>query len=466
MIPAPDGSSCALGSVAVTPDPGLLSADPDAMRSAATTLIAQGRTLDTVGKSARHVSSALVAEWKGSAALDFEGHMNDMTSYVPAAAESMAGLYLALNTLAGQIEEAQTLARQAMSMAVTANASMQSFVQAHASSTTPLTTGQVNQVDSIAGQQSQAVNLMDQANQMARRAWAGAAAAFDMVTAQSMSVTNQAVAVNVAQFSKYIDQQGINQLFIMEAQAADGFGDGGYVEGEDGEVMVEGDALGEPLSEFPELPAELQALQGEKVDGEKIDPAVAADAEAMGVAVGWSNSMSIEQAYEEAALDPATSGLMAGSNLWGDTGPAGFQDSYWDPKANGGKGDWKWPPNRGADRSAGVEPDMPMHAGESIDRFGGNSGTFFSPAGTPFGERSLPPTSLLPDSNGNSPYHSYVLTSNWDQPDPAYRAQTSIIAPDFNQPGGGIQIEFINKATGEPASVNELLKAGYLEPGS
>lgn len=61
-----------------------------------------------------------------------------------------------------------------------------------------------------------------------------------------------------------------------------------------------------------------------------------------------------------------------------------------------------------------------------LDRYGPDSGNFLSPAGTPYGQRSLPP-----DTNPND-YHVYEVI----KPLPVQSGQ---IAAWFGQPGGGVQ---------------------------
>ena len=64
--------------------------------------------------------------------------------------------------------------------------------------------------------------------------------------------------------------------------------------------------------------------------------------------------------------------------------------------------------------------------GTRVDRYGSEKGQFLSPAGTPYGQRSLPP-----DTNPND-YHVYEVI----KPLPVQSGQ---IAAWFGQPGGGVQ---------------------------
>ena len=71
-----------------------------------------------------------------------------------------------------------------------------------------------------------------------------------------------------------------------------------------------------------------------------------------------------------------------------------------------------------------VSKSIPV--GTRLDRYGPANGNFLSPAGTPYGQRSLPP-----DTNPND-YHVYEVI----KPLPVQSGQ---IAAWFGQPGGGVQ---------------------------
>ena len=86
----------------------------------------------------------------------------------------------------------------------------------------------------------------------------------------------------------------------------------------------------------------------------------------------------------------------------------------------------KWPENGGA---ADNWSSNTLNPGDVIDRYGKTSGHYASPEGTPFEQRSLPATSK------DLPYDAYkVLTP--------LNVKSSVIAPAFGQPGGGIQYLF------------------------
>lgn len=78
-----------------------------------------------------------------------------------------------------------------------------------------------------------------------------------------------------------------------------------------------------------------------------------------------------------------------------------------------------------------------------IDRFGSSNGKYFSPNGTPIEQRSLAPWA------DTTQYHKYEVAEELD-------VASSIIAPYYNQPGGGIQYKSNYDAT-------ELIKQGKLK---
>ena len=84
-----------------------------------------------------------------------------------------------------------------------------------------------------------------------------------------------------------------------------------------------------------------------------------------------------------------------------------------------------WPPNRGFD---GNPTKVTLEPGTLIDRYGYDGGTFVSPKGISYTERSLP-----------------IGTD----------VQAGKIAPWFGENGGGIQYEFSQK-------ISDLLEQGIL----
>ena len=97
-----------------------------------------------------------------------------------------------------------------------------------------------------------------------------------------------------------------------------------------------------------------------------------------------------------------------------------------------------WPPNRGFGSDI---TSVRLEPGQVIDRFGGDAGKFFSPAGTPFELRALP------GSPGN------LSTFEVLRP---FRVDSGLIAPAFGQPGTGVQLV-------SPFSAGDLIGAGFIK---
>jgi len=131
-------------------------------------------------------------------------------------------------------------------------------------------------------------------------------------------------------------------------------------------------------------------------------------------------------------LDKPTAGDNKGSSLRTQgTGKA----SKWVDEA----GNIKWPPNDGF---AGKPNNVTLKPGTQIDRYGYESGSFASPVGTPYNQRSLAP------GTENKPYHVYEVVK-------PIEAQGGKIAPWFDQPGGRTQYKF-------NMSIEDLIKGGYI----
>ncbi|WP_260602566.1 hemagglutinin repeat-containing protein [Variovorax sp. MHTC-1] len=114
-------------------------------------------------------------------------------------------------------------------------------------------------------------------------------------------------------------------------------------------------------------------------------------------------------------------------------------------------GEWDWSrmaPNNGA--VPGTTQAVTLETG-TLDRFGSRFGSFFSPAGTPYEQRALGPGSK---ANGYAEYE--ILRP--------INGERSVIAPAFDQPGGGYQYQFrIPEVDGRAATVNDLLKYEYIK---
>lgn len=102
--------------------------------------------------------------------------------------------------------------------------------------------------------------------------------------------------------------------------------------------------------------------------------------------------------------------------------------------------------------------DLP--AGVLVDQFGQESGSYLYPDGTPFKERSLPPSTLsTTDRRFPYNYHRYLVTKT-------FRVRAGVAAPAFGQPGGALQFHAEPGLIGEApdlVTLRWLLRAGYLE---
>ena len=98
-----------------------------------------------------------------------------------------------------------------------------------------------------------------------------------------------------------------------------------------------------------------------------------------------------------------------------------------------------WPPNRGFD---GNPIKVTLEPGTLIDRYGYDGGTFVSPKGIPYTERSLP------IGTDKKPYTVFEVVK-------PVEVQAGKIAPWFGEKGGGIQYEFSQK-------ISDLLQQGIL----
>jgi hypothetical protein len=98
-----------------------------------------------------------------------------------------------------------------------------------------------------------------------------------------------------------------------------------------------------------------------------------------------------------------------------------------------------WPANWGF---AGDSAPATLVPGTLVDRFGYPGGTFVSPEGTPFIQRSLAPGTQY------APYNVYQVLQPID-------VNAGQIAPAFGMPGNGMQFQL-------PSSVQSLIDSGHL----
>ncbi|KAI9242510.1 MAG: hypothetical protein BYD32DRAFT_362588, partial [Podila humilis] len=82
-----------------------------------------------------------------------------------------------------------------------------------------------------------------------------------------------------------------------------------------------------------------------------------------------------------------------------------------------------------------IQGNMTLYPNTLVDRFGGENGTYLSPAEAPFPQRALPPLSLdTPTTDKKYPfnYHVYIVIK-------PFVVLAGPIAPYYGQPGQGVQ---------------------------
>ncbi|WP_329171107.1 TNT domain-containing protein [Streptomyces decoyicus] len=150
-------------------------------------------------------------------------------------------------------------------------------------------------------------------------------------------------------------------------------------------------------------------------------------------------------------------------NGWKRTGalsPSAFLKKYWQGPTDSGS--WKYPPNDGFAEVNGEIDKEPtkLRAGQRLDRFGSEFGSYLAPAGDRYAERALPPQNLnTRDAATPCDYHVYKVAK-------PFWVWEGSIAPWFEQPGGGEQIKldpvFLTPGEGQRLNVKWLLEHGYL----
>jgi hypothetical protein len=158
--------------------------------------------------------------------------------------------------------------------------------------------------------------------------------------------------------------------------------------------------------------------------------------------------------------------MLFGYNRTAGLTDAQFIATYWDPTASGGSGGWRFPPDNGYLLIGGrpIEFVSTLSAGEMIDRFGSEFGSFLAPEDTPYAQRALPPMSLDNfDPAYTCNYHLYKVIK-------PFKADEGLIAPGFGQPGYGLQIQLDSSLVpGAPTTgynVMWLVNNGYLARGN
>lgn len=160
--------------------------------------------------------------------------------------------------------------------------------------------------------------------------------------------------------------------------------------------------------------------------------------------------------------------ILAGYRRYGGLIPADFLRRYLNPATNF----YRFPPDSGFAHADGFSnarvlvTQVKLPIGYKVDRFGGETGAFLAPYGTPFPARALPPSNLnnAPGDPHLCNYHVYrVIRPFYVDGGPA--------APAFQQPGQGEQFHTIARyIPGAPAnpdgevSIGWLVGNGYLLP--
>ncbi|MEV0495174.1 TNT domain-containing protein [Streptomyces atratus] len=138
-----------------------------------------------------------------------------------------------------------------------------------------------------------------------------------------------------------------------------------------------------------------------------------------------------------------------------------FLNRWWDPAADTGQGDWRYPDADGYAKDPQGQPiatELVLHAGQKVDRFGNEAGRYLAPAGTKYGKRSIPPSSLN-TADPRHPYNYYLYRVTRD-----VTVCAGPIAPAFEQPGLGVQ--YVTSSSYCPniprTSVLDLVRNGTL----
>ncbi|HET9173362.1 MAG TPA: TNT domain-containing protein [Actinospica sp.] len=201
----------------------------------------------------------------------------------------------------------------------------------------------------------------------------------------------------------------------------------------------------------------------------------AAAAVALGIA-GAADASTVGAGAHAALSDTCSSTYYEGNALLGpqdlpDFGPVGFQLIGYDRTGFQSPADflaqfrnasgWIYPPDNGYQLDGSGNPiewRQRLFRGQDIDRYGSVYGSFLAPAGTPYAQRAIPPTSLESTPAASCNYHDYVVLK-------PFTVDAGPIAAWFDQPGGGLQYQLdAGLVPGAPAQLNVLwlLNNGYL----
>jgi len=120
-------------------------------------------------------------------------------------------------------------------------------------------------------------------------------------------------------------------------------------------------------------------------------------------------------------------------------------------------GDFRYPDNDGAVKDRRLEfsdvGEFQKHYGNVLDRFGDEGGRYFSPDGTPYEARALPPDSLG---------KAYLRMRLAGELPPGWRIEVSEVAPAFGRDGGGLQIRILD-AKDQAMRMSELEEQGIVK---
>ncbi|MFE0509739.1 TNT domain-containing protein [Streptomyces sp. NPDC058964] len=144
--------------------------------------------------------------------------------------------------------------------------------------------------------------------------------------------------------------------------------------------------------------------------------------------------------------------ILRGYDRLGGKPQSVFFQCYWQTNLPTGESGWWYPSNSGfvIRNQQAVERRATLPVGTLLDLFGrGDSGHFLAPAGTPYGERAIPPNNLITfEAAHPNSYHLYRVTK-------ALSVQAGPARPWFAQPGLGVQYATV-KSVGELKSTNYL----------
>lgn len=143
-------------------------------------------------------------------------------------------------------------------------------------------------------------------------------------------------------------------------------------------------------------------------------------------------------------------------NRFGKLTPAEFLAKYIDANHY-----WKYPEKDGWLLDVNGQPingRFILKAGQLVDRFGDETGKYFGAADAPYDQRSIPPQSLIPNSNDTSVPHNYYLYKVIKD----FEVVSGPIAPWFEQPGMGTQF-YVGGPGPIKVTIKDLREKGYLE---